>query len=229
MSEARIYAQQQNVGRTSEGNYVGLRGTRDGTLFTAPWEVALALEGNCYAITTGEGTDPIAALDQAGTIDVTTPEVLVTVPNLAVLMPMSLHISIEDTIVAGLFDVHASASSVYDNVVSATNDLTIHNMRTDRPNSSRCTAYGKVTSGGTTAYSGNSYDFWNGLGGAVIDNSAVAAGGFNYSFRWNRRMSGVAPIIVGEGNLSIYCATVTDANTNFIGVRWAELPENAIS
>ncbi|KKM26446.1 hypothetical protein LCGC14_1584720 [marine sediment metagenome] len=230
MSEARIYAQQQNVGRTSEGNYVGLRGTRDGTLYTAPWEVALVLEGNCYAITDGEATAPVAQVDHAATIDIAKPSVLVTVPNLAVIMPMSLYIAIEDTIVAGLFDIHASASDVYDNAVTNTNDLTIQNIRTDRPNSSRCTAYGKVTAGGTTAYTGNSYDFWNVSGGALIDNAVAAAGGESgFVFKWNRRVSGVAPIIVGEGNLSIYCATSTDANTTFISAAWVELPENAIS
>ena len=144
-------------------------------------------------------------------------------------MPMSLFIAIEDTIVAGLFDVHASASDVYDNAVTATT-LTIQNIRTDRPNSSRCTAYGKVTAGGTTAYTGNSYDFWNGVGGALIDTATAAAGGeFAPVFKWNRKKSAVAPIIVGEGNLSIYCATSTDANTTFIGANWVELPENAIS
>jgi hypothetical protein len=230
MSEARIFAQQTNVGRTSEGNWIGLRGTRDGSMYSAPWHLALALEGKCFAITTGEETTPIVGNDYAGTPDVAKPEILVTVPNLSVVMPLSIYVAVEATVAAAaIIDIRACASAVYDNAVTASS-LTIHNVRTDNPFASRCTAYGKLTNNGTTPYTGNSYDFWNPRAGAVIDSATAAAGGEGgFAWNWSAKRSGVAPIIVGEGSLNVYAQALTDIMTTFMGAMWAELPENAIS
>lgn len=230
MTEARIFAQQTNLGRGSEGDFIGIRGTREGTMFVAPWMMALALEGKCFAITTGEATTPIAGTDHAGTPDVAMPDILVTVPNLTVIMPLSITVAVEDTIaVAAAVDIRACASAVYDNAVTATS-LTIQNVRTDRPFSSGCTAYGKVTAGGTTPYTGNSYDFWVPRAGATIDSATAAAGGEGgFAWRWSAKRSALAPIIVGEGSLNIYAHTLTEAMTYFMGTMWAELPENAVA
>lgn len=229
MSEARIFAQQMNVGRTSEGNFVGLRGTRDGALFTSDWLQALVLEGRGFAAESGTATTPIAMVDQVdGTTDLTLPSFLLAVPNNVVLIPTFLRVAVEATVqLERSMDTMAVASSVYDGSVTAT-PLTIVNLRTDAPIASLCTASGKVTAAGTTPYSGNNYEFWRPHGGAVIDSSTAAAGGWNYAYEWSAKEASVPPIIVGEGSLSIYNFVYTDANTHFIGAQWIELPESVI-
>lgn len=53
MANMHIFAQQKNVGRTTDGNPVGLRGLRDGTLYNLPWYMALVLEGRVFQASGG--------------------------------------------------------------------------------------------------------------------------------------------------------------------------------
>lgn len=229
MVEARIFAQQTGVGRTSEGNFVGLRGTRDGAMFSADWMQALVLEGRGFSAESGTATTPIVMVDQVdGTTDLTLPSFLLAVPNNAVVIPTYLRVTVEATVaLERSMDTMAVASSVYDGDVTATG-LTIVNMRTDAPVASLCTASGKVTATGTSPYTGNNYEFWRPHGGAVINSAAAAAGGWNYAYEWSAKEASVPPIIVGEGSLSIYNFVYTDANSHFIGAQWIELPEGAV-
>ena len=59
MSDLYVRAQQQSVGRASDGQWVALRGLRDGAPITAPWFVALAIEGAVYQVRLGTITAPL--------------------------------------------------------------------------------------------------------------------------------------------------------------------------
>lgn len=228
MSDARVFAQQMNVGRTSEGTPIGLRGTRDGAAYVADWYTALVLEGRGFACESGTATTPIVQTDPAGTTDLTKPHLWVSVPNNIVMIPTYLRITVEDTILTSITaDAFAVASSVYDAAVTGT-ALTIVNMRTDAPIASLCTALGKVTAAGTSQSSGNYYEFWRPIGGALIASATAGAGGWNYAYEWSAQEACVPPIIVGEGSLGVFDYVETSANTNFMGAQWIELPESVI-
>ena len=48
MSDTRVFASQLNTGRSPDGNWLALRGLRDGALVSAPWFQALVFEGRCF-------------------------------------------------------------------------------------------------------------------------------------------------------------------------------------
>jgi hypothetical protein len=228
MSDVRIRAQQNNVGRTSDGNLKDVRGTRDGTPFTADWYLALALEGRCFTVNFGEGTDPVAF---GAAFDIVQQDLFVHVPDATVIIPVFLQIAVQDTTAAGaLQDIVAVASNVSDAAVTGTSQ-TIYNKRSDAPFSSNCTANGSVTGAGTSPYTGNYDEFWRPEAMAQGDSAAVGAGigiGNAYAWKWSAAKAGIPPIIVGTGSLSIWCSNAATAQTGFIIATWVELPETAI-
>ncbi len=68
------------------------------------------------------------------------------------------------------------------------------------------------------------------MAGAVINNAAAGAGGYNYAFHWSALEEGLPPMIVGTGSLSFWCGALTASQAAiFSGITWAELPESAIA
>ena len=59
MSDLYVRAQQQSVGRATDGQWVALRGTRDGSPIVLPWLSALAIEGAVFQVRLGTITTPL--------------------------------------------------------------------------------------------------------------------------------------------------------------------------
>ncbi|KKM26445.1 hypothetical protein LCGC14_1584710 [marine sediment metagenome] len=228
MTDLRGRAGQTGPRRVSDGQPVDLRATRDGTPFTAEWYTALALEGKCFIVNHGVASTAVAC--NTAWLE-TEPDVYIYVPDNIVVLPVSIYLAIEDTVAAAAtIDVNAVASSVGDDTVSGS-ALTVMNIRTDAPESSSVTATGTVTgTSASTPYAGNYYEFWRPITGAVINNAAAGAGGYNYAFQWSALEEGIPPMVVGTGSLSLYCGALTASQALiYSGVTWAELPESAIA
>lgn len=229
MADLRIKTGTSSVSLgTGDGTQVDVRGTRDGAMFTAPWLTALALEGRCFGINIGTGTTPV----QSTTAWVaTTPDLYIYVPPGTTLIPVFIEATWEDTDGAGIWDVVATASAIGD-VSPGGNSLTIHNMRTDKPISSNCTAV-SIASSLTTQYSGNFIEFWRGTAGFAADafNSATAqTSELSTRTAWNVKDALCPPVIVGEGSLGVWITNAVGATgvTGWATIIWAEVPSNSI-
>lgn len=225
MSDLRGRAGQTGPRRISDGNPIDLRTTRDGTPFTADWYIALALEGRCFTANHGVGTTPVAVTSG---YTAAKPDLYVIVPNNVVAIPLNLYITVEDTLAATAITDFIAVASGAATTGFAGATLTIMNVRTDAPLTSGCTACGTVTGTATTPATGNYYEFWRPQGGALIDNAAAAAGGYNATYQWNAKKAAAPPIIVGDGSLSVYVSTAAQASKVFLGATWAEIPESAV-
>ena len=226
MSDLRLRRQTSSVTRlTDDDRWMDLRGTRDGSMITADWLTAMALEGRCFGCNTGVDTSPdtfTAAYDAAK------PDILVTAPSGTTIIPVFIQVNMEDTGTAAVVDIVAVASSVYDNAVTS-DVLTIYNMRMDAPYSSLCTAHAVCSAGGTTPLTGNYVEFWRGAGGIAADawgNNVTPTSEFITRTAWNIKDSLVPPVIVGEGSLNIYAGA--QAGIGFITAIWVEVPSTSI-
>lgn len=230
MSDLRVKAGTSSVALgDSDATMVDVRGTRDGAMFTAPWLTALAMEGRCFAMSTGVGTTP----DSIATAYATTkPNAYVTVPTGTTIIPVFIEVTHEDTSTAQAVNMYAVASTVRDTSPTAT-AVTIYNMRSDAPIKSLCTAKSAVTTG-TTPYdtSGNFIEFWRGSAGMVEDSYAgvtAATSELNIRSQWCVRDNPCPPVIVGPGSLSVYDKhDIAATETGWITIIWAEVPSTSI-
>jgi hypothetical protein len=215
----RAKGKQINLPRPSDGGEVELRATLDGSLITAPWYVALLLEGVLFGTNSGTGTSPDTG---SATYVATTPDLAVdTVAGIA-MIPMSITLGLD---MAWASETDSEAIAAVSNTLSdASGGQGITNLRTDSPRGSQCAAeVGTVTdvTGGS-----NYFEFFReslALPGAVpaIDGIAVLS-----MFRWTA-LKTLPPIIVGAGSLVCWMAA-NGANDVFATAIWAELPATAI-
>lgn len=212
-------AKQINLRRTSDGGLIELRATLDGSLITAPWYLALLLEGSVFGTNNGTGTDPYTS---SATYANTTPDLSVdTVAGIAML-PLAITLGLDMTW-ANETDSEAIAS-VSNTIAAADGTQTIVNLRTDSPRASQCAAEvaGVANVTGGSAY----FEFFResvALAGGTPDlnPSAVLS-----MFRWSV-LDGIAPMVVGAGNLGLWMST-NAANDVFATAVWAELPVTAV-
>ncbi len=213
---------------TGDGTQVDVRGTRDGAMFTSPWLTALAFEGRCFGANIGTGTTPVQTTTAWAA---TTPDLYIQVPAGTTIIPVFIEITWEDTDSAGTWDVIATLSSVIDTSPGG-NALTIHNMRTDKPVKSLCTAVSIATTV-TTPYTGNFLEFWRGTAGFAADafnGTTNQTSELSTRTAWNLKDAVVPPVIVGEGSLSIWATNSTGATgvTGWVTAIWAEVPSTSI-
>lgn len=60
MSFSRLVANQAARPAVADGAFINARGTRSGEVFTAPWKLALVMEGKCFMASPTSATTPIA-------------------------------------------------------------------------------------------------------------------------------------------------------------------------
>ncbi len=224
MSELEILAQQQNVARKSDGQWLPPRGTRDGAMFTADWLTALTLEGRVFGMNgasggIGYGSSPITF---EGVYAATSVDIGLDVPDGTVVIPISIEVNLQTT-GGSLFEVFALASRTLQATSGATAG-TIVPFRTDAPVATNCTGY--ITDGDVTATDPNttgSYEFWR--SGYPSDPDVALNPNPRYS--WSAINDGVGPVIVGPGSLALYVSGTS--GVGFATVIWAELPESAIA
>ena len=229
MSDLRIKTGTTSVALgTGDGTQVDVRGTRDGAMFTSPWLTSLALEGRCFGINIGTGTTPV----QFTTAWLaTTPDLYIYVPPGTTIIPVFIEATWEDTDGAGIWDVVATASAIGDSSPGG-NALTIHNMRTDKPVKSNCTAI-SIASTLTTPYTGNYVEFWRGTAGMAADafnGTTNQTSDLSIRTAWNVKGASSPPVIVGSGSLSLWATNAVGATgvTGWATIIWAEVPSSSI-
>jgi len=202
-----------------------LRGTRDGSMISADWLTAMALEGRCYGVNTGVDTSPDTF---TAAYDATKPDLLVTVPSGTTIIPVFIQINMEDTGTADIMDWVAVASSVYDAAYTGT-ACTIYNMRMDAPHASLCTCAAVISANGSTPLAGNFIEFWRGNAGFNADafnGNTTPTSELVTRTAWNVKDSLVPPVIVGQGSLNVYASC--QAGLGFITAIWVEVPSTSI-
>jgi len=228
MSDARVVRGVSTVSRgTSDGDLMALRGTRDGAVFSADWYLAAAFEGRAFGVNAGTGSTPLTT--NAGALVVAEPDLLIQVPAGTTIIPVYFEYAFEDTGV-GPMEVIGVASSAATQAASGTagTALTIHNMRTDAPNPSLCTADYTCT-GGVTPYTGNFVEFYRGYAGDVTDqfasNTAQTVGSATRA-HWSVGDTMVPPICTGISQLCFY--VVANEGVGWCTCIWVEMPSNSI-
>ena len=218
MAELEILAQQQTITRKGDGIHISARGTRDGSLFTADWFQALALEGRVFAVNSGTGTAPTTF---GGAYSATDVDLGIDVPDATAIMPITIEVNLQTT-GASLFEVIMLASRSLQATTGGVT-LTPVALRTDAPNSTNTTVIG--TDGSVTATDPNTtgaYEFYR----SGYPTDPDVAGNPNPRYAFSALRDGVFPLIVGEGSIAVYASGTS--GTGFITAIWAELPETAI-
>ena len=218
-TQLRVIAQQSSVGRAAEGTFVGLRGTRDGTIFTMGYLQALSLEGRMFTAALGSASAPSAAMDAYNAVR---PEFVLDIPDGTTIIPVQIHVKI-DTHGATLNETFAVSSRTQVAETGNNTAITINPVRTDNGGgiSSNCTCYGTLTGNGTSPVTAGSFEFWR--SGAPVDFDA--AGEPLPTMIWSAQRF-VPPVIVGSGSLTVYCSGTTPVGS--ITATWVELPESAV-
>ncbi len=215
----RVVAHQQGVSRASEGTFVGLRGTRDGSFYSIDPLLAASLEGRMFIAQLGSASTPSAAMDA---YNADQPEMAVDVPDGTAIIPVSIHVDIQ-THGATLNETIALASRTPVELDGNVTAITINPVRTDNPGpGSSCSAIGTITGNQTDPNTTGSFEFWRSgspvdfdVAGEPVPTLVLSAKRF------------VPPLIAGPGSLVIYCSGT--APVGFITVVWMEFPESVLA
>ena len=226
MADDRVFAQQINVGRSTDGIYVAKRGLRDGAAIVVPWIQALVFEGRCFGVHFGDITTPIAG---HAAIDADQPDgaVYFAATGTSVL-PLRIAAAMETgatTLAQG--GMMCAVSNI--NVGAGTSTSRTANIINLKQTSVGITG----AAAAAQAYTGNGTDpltAGNFLElervSAVIDADAVTSGIIPPVLRWDAN-EGVAPLL--EDICSILLYGEAAANTLFGSMLWAELPSSAFN
>lgn len=215
-SQLRSVAFQNNPGRASEGTFVGLRSTRDGSAYKIDLLRALALEGRTFTAALGSASSPSTAMDA---YNAARPEMIVDAPSGIAIIPLQILVKI-DTHGATLNETFAVASPT---ILGGTGTaITINPVRTDNPGpGSRCSVLGTLSGDATTPVATGSFEFWR--SGAAVD--LDVAGEPLPTMIWSAQRF-IPPVITDGGSIAVYCSGTAPVGS--ITVTWAELPQSTI-
>lgn len=227
-TEIRAKAQTGYSGVTrvgSDGHTVDLRSTRDGVLFTAPWLMAMAMEGRMYIADVGTLTTPITWTGTAA-CDMTKAACMIDVPSGTTIIPVSIQLYMEAFGTNAIFECAAHIGS--GGVSAGGTAVTVTNLRSDAPDTTECTVTSDLT--GATALTTNISEFWrDGLQSAITKATAVAnvANMDAFKFGWSLADSSAFPIVIGAGQLVV--TQGSQAGSGFAKIVWVEFPSTMVS
>jgi hypothetical protein len=219
--------QSSSVSRVGEGADVYVKALRDGSLTTAAFFQAMAMEGRMYVANAGSVTTPITF--GAGDITGTEPDLLVEVPSNMVVIPVSFILNVEAYGTTAIFQCILSAGKGGSRgAATGGTAVTPVNVRTDAPFASQSTIYSNIDTGTATYLTTNAYEFWrDGLQKAVTQAAADATSPHRLeTFAWSAQATGTYPILVGASQLFAFAAG--QAGTGFMTLTYVELPVSAI-
>lgn len=224
--QLQVFADQQNVTRSSDGTWQALRATRDGAPIVLPWKMSLVLEGLAFHITVGDFSTPVAGGGATAVISLVRPRFTVAIPTGQVLLPLRVSAQAQLPLLAT--DQDESEILIAADRTQAITDgsatlETVFNMRTDSPRTSGTTARSLYTGDATSAVLGLE------LARAI---SVGDVQGVPANAMWNMLdlvyEPAEPPFIVGPATLCGFWGG-TVATTGFAQAVWAELPFSAIS
>lgn len=208
----------------SDGSSFDLRCTRDGVLFTAPWLMAMALEGRMYCAGAGSITGPIT-WEVTVACDMTKAAVMVDVPTGTTIIPVSIQLVMEAFGTDAIFECAAHSGS--GGVSAGGTAVTVTNLRSDAPDTTECTVTSDLT--GATALTTNICEFWR---SGLQKVATVGTGDDDSSrepavFEWKLSDGLVVPIVIGAGQL--FLTQGSQGGTGFAKIVWVEIPSTMVA
>lgn len=224
MSDIRALAQQQNVSRSADANWVAHRATRDGSVFTANWFQAFALEGRVFSASAGSLATPVSAANAAVTS--LRPMAVLRVPAATTIIPISVRVvpraiagTVNDFIIAYCQNDVGSATSTAMTAGPVS-------FRTDAPLPSAVVARQLYTADCTAPT--NPIELVHRAD--PYAQSADAAGvslGIEVAFPDTPETA--LPVLVGPASLLVYVGATTTGPTFYASFVWAEVPSSAVT
>ena len=225
MSDFRLLAGQSSVSRGRDTNFVGARGTRDGALFTAPWALALVMEGKVFGTNAGSVTTGIAG---HAAIDADQPEMAIrAASDSLILLPLYLLAAAESgATTLGVHEMMWAASNI-DVANGTSTGLTPLNMNFASSNAASAVARHTYSANGTDPLTAGNFQELVRQSG-LIDSDAVTSGLQILSAKWDVNSGGgVIPLIARTGSLVGYGGGSTSA-VFFMTAIWAEFQQSEI-
>lgn len=218
MSNIYGFAQQQNVSRSADGGAVGLRATRDGSLISVPWVMALVLEGRVFSADGGKADGLLTIMT---TYADTSKTIFVDVPDGTAMIPLMADFTFGAT-GAAIDYAKLFVSPTLNGVAGTETVITPINWRLDSPVATAATA-AHTASSETDNVTGVEVTMLNFYCNQDLDATAIGP-----NFHWSIGQDGFAPVGVDGAsfNLALLCTT---SGTGCGSLAWAELPESAIT
>jgi hypothetical protein len=204
---------------SSSSGQQALQASLDGALHAMPWKQARVFAGEAYHVSVGAVTTPITG-GGAGTVyDTDQPEFVVSVPSGRAIMPIRIHIQMQQPLLAT--DADESEALIAVDRLSAgsagTSTLEVaFNMRTDNPAASGCTVWSAYT-GNMTAEPTLGIELARSVTVGDVQ-SAVGVAITKHELLYEPETS---PLIVGPASLIGYWGG-TVATPGFAEIQWVE-------
>lgn len=219
MSDIRLIASTTPTRRTADGQYLDVRGARDGSMVIMDWKQALALEGRLYLVQLGTEDAPIASTTS---IDDQLVWAVVDVPSGTTVLPVFAQVAIGTWTTSALLNFMIEIDNAQTRYASGGTAFTPLALgRTDAPDSSNCTVYvgtdvtvGAKTSGGSLEVHRVSIeDNWGDTGDSFIIPD----------YRPDPM-----PAVVGPASVLFHLGAGTADVTAYGSMQWFEVPSSSV-
>lgn len=200
---------------------------RQGALVIQDEIAQAAKDGRIFCINAGTVTTPLT-FGGGATIDVTKPQLWVSVPAGTSIIPLSLVVYAEAFGTSAQFECNAQVGTGGSRT-SGGALIAPTNMRSDAPYTSTVTAYNGVSSPVFVGSTTNVSEFWrNGQQFAITKSagSATASASDPNRFVWHWKLADWAPVLVDASQLAVHVAG--QAVTGFITLVYVEKPSASV-
>lgn len=219
MSDIRLVGSTTPTRKTSDDNFIGARGLRDGSLVIADFRQALAMEGRAFMMQIGTEDAPVASTTA---IDDQLVWMVLDVPSGTTVMPYWGQAVVGTWTTSTLLNYMIEIDNAQARYTSGGTAFTPLNLRTDAPISSNCSAYvgtdittaAKTASGSLEVYresievnSGNAGDYWPKMEYAPA----------------------TMPVVIGPASICVHFGATTADVTAYGNLFWFEVPTSSIS
>lgn len=200
-----------------------VRGTRDGTLFTADWLTNLALQGRIYVCSDADQNDVVVGATSFAT---TTPTFLLDVPAGTAAIPLFVQLVQAGSVAGAAIDVLIEFDNAARYTSGGTNETTgLLSTRTDQPLSAKCKLY---STGGSAITATDAYGTMLKHILAIPQDVAPA---ITEVYNWHQ-IEWHAPfpiLLVGPAAFLVYTYAGTTGPSWNWSVGWAELPSSDLT
>lgn len=225
MAHSYILANQNSPTRTTDGQDIKLRGTRDGALFQAPWLQALTLEGRMYGVQFGDANcDPVGAgTFNAGVVDLDAFDYLQTIPETVAVLPVYYEIAFLAIGTVGETGLHVLWGAGGVKHASGITPVPF-NMRPGSSNTSACTYSALSDDAGTVIVPAGV------ICSRICTAVTGAITGMNLVPPWSVMQAGFSPVLDGLSGTGRQIAAWFPAigGTGYFTSYFAELPIAAV-
>lgn len=216
----------RNPTLSAENSAFPIWGNRAGAIVTKSLSQALIAAGYGFHVTVGDGTTPIVGGGNGTILDITEPELVISVPSGAAIMPVSIRVSCEmpaDTdadVQEILIALQRAAAITSAGTGTAETPM---NLRSDNSRSTVCTIYSATTADHT--YTGAITTPVHHLELARKQEvTNIVTSGITHGLLELIYEPKTPPVLVGPATLFVHFGG-TAAMSGFIEASWVEMPE----